>query len=310
VSSDAREALVRRIDEQEWDQGCFIEFKHWAFIGNAASPTSSLGAQIAEAQGLTDGAFVAHAEPEEQLGVILTSRLCDLVAAPDVEPFCEAMPLLRVPDEEPLPHPNSTRAFLVDAAKRIVADGTYRVCFEKSLLPDELARQLLDDERRRLFAAWLARRSSRVPFPNDLVATVGRAIDWAWRKKRFARNEIAQALYLWRVGIYGDDADHLDLLIPYDERMVSQEGVEAFVDDFFGEVRARLPAETGKARAYEAARGTGAEIRGYTIGVVVARSSRQVTMRQMLEMPPLNLEHLTYASDAVAGAETHAELEG
>jgi hypothetical protein len=310
VDSDAREAIARRIDEQGWDQGCFVDLKHWAFIGNATAPTSSLGAQIVEAEDLHEGAFVAHAEPEEQLGVVVTSQLCDVVADPDVEPFCDAMPLVRVPEDEPLPHPNSTRAFLIDAAERIAADGTYRIYFEKSLLPDEPATQLLDDERRRLFAAWLARRSSRVPFPNDLVATVGRAIDWAWRKKRFAKSEVARATYLWRVGIYGDDEDHVDFLIPYDERKVSQDNVDAFVVDFFAEVRERLPAETDKARDYETARGTGAEIRSYTIGAAVARSAKQVSMRQMLDMPPLNLEHLTYVSDAIAGAESHVEREG
>ena len=56
---------------------------------------------------------------------------------------------------------SGSRALLVDPGERIVARGTYRVCFEKSLLPDEPATQLLDDERRRLFAAWLARRPSR-----------------------------------------------------------------------------------------------------------------------------------------------------
>lgn len=309
MDSDARAAIARRIDEQGWDQGCFVDLKHWAFIANATAPTSSLGAQIAEAEDLHEGAFVAHAEPEEQLGVVVTSQLCDLVADPYVEPFCDAMPLVRVPEDAPLPHPNSTRAFLVDAAQRIAADGTYRVYFETSLLPDEPTAQLLDDERRRLFAAWLARRSSRVPFPNDLVATVGRAIDWTWRKKRFAHSKVARATYLWRVGIYGDDEDHVDFLIPYDERKLGKADVDAFVDDFFGEVRLRLPLETEKAREYEKTDGTGAEIRGYTVGAAVARSANRVSMRQMLEMPPLNLERLTYASDVVTGAESNVERE-
>jgi hypothetical protein len=33
-------------------------------------------------------------------------------------------------------------------------------------------------------------------------------------------------------------------------------------------------------------------------------------MRLMLDMPPFNLEHLTYTADAVIGAESHRELEG
>lgn len=33
-------------------------------------------------------------------------------------------------------------------------------------------------------------------------------------------------------------------------------------------------------------------------------------MRLMLSMPPFNLEHLTYGSDAAVGAESRIELEG
>ena len=67
---------------------------------------------------------------------------------------------------------------------------------------------------------------------------------------------------------------------------MSKGGVDAFVEDFFGEVRARLLVETEKAREYEATRGTDAEIRSHTIGAAVAGSAKQVSMRQMLEMPP------------------------
>lgn len=161
----ASDALVQRIEHQGWDQGCLVPLNHWVFIANADEPTSELGAQVAAQQDIDAGSFVAHVEVAEQVGVIITSQVCDLVASPGVEPFCEAMPLVRVPDDEPLPQPNSTRGFVVDADERLVADGSYRLYFEKSLLPDEQATQLLDDEPKRLFAAWLGRRSSRAPPP-------------------------------------------------------------------------------------------------------------------------------------------------
>jgi hypothetical protein len=310
VDKAAGDALVQRIEHQGWDQGCLVPLTHWVFIANADEPTSELGAQVAAQQDIDAGAFVAHAEPAEQVGAIVTSQVCDLIAVPDVEPFCEAMPLVRVPDDQPLPQPNSTRGFVVDAEQRLVADGTYRLYFEKSLLPDAQATQLLHDERKRPFAAWLGRRSTRAPFPNDFVATVGRAIDWTWRKKRFANSPVPQALYQWRVGIYGDGEDHADFLIPYDERVSDEATVKEFVDDFFGEVRQRLPTQTKKAREYEQAHDDGAEIRDYTIGNVEVRSAKEISMRVMLSMPPLNLEHLTYAAGAVIGAESHLELEG
>ena len=305
-----RDALVQRIEEQGWDQGCFIPLKHWVFIANADAPTSSLGAQVAEQQGIDAGPFVAHAEPDEQVGAIVTSQVCDLVAHPDAEPFCEAMPLVRLPEGQPLPQANSTRGFLVDAKERLVIDGSYRLQFEKSLLPDEEATQLVDDERQRLFAAWLGRRSSRAPFPNDFVACVGRTIDWVWRKQRFANSPVPHALYQWRVGTYGEDQDYVDFLIPYDERKIDEETAEAFVKDFFDEVRKRLPTQTEKAREYENAQGSGALIRDYTIGDAYARSAKQVSMRLMLDMPPFNLEHLTYASEAMVGVESRVEWEG
>ncbi len=305
-----RGALVGRIEHQGWDQGCLVAFKHWVFIANADAPTSSLGAQVAEQQGVDSGPFVAHVEPEEQVGVIVTSQICDLVADPEAEPFCEAVPLVRVGDGQPLPQANSTRGFVIDADQRLVVDGSYRLQFEKSLLPDEQATQLLDDTRKRLFAAWLARRPSRAAFPNDFVACVGRTIEWVWRKKRFASSPVPAHLYQWRVGIYGDDEAHVDFLIPYDEQAIDDADARAFVDDFFDEVRQRLPIQTTSAREYEAARGSGVAIRDYTIGQAHARSAARVSMRQMLRMPPFNLEHLTYASEAIVGAESHIEWEG
>lgn len=310
MDETASDALVQRIERQGWDQGCLVPLTHWVFIANADEPSSELGAQVAAQQDVDAGAFVAHAESLEQVGVIISSQACDLVAAPELEPFCEAMPLVQLPEDQPLPHPNSTRGFVVDADQRLVVDGTYRLYFEKSLLPDRQATQLLDAERKRLFAAWLGRRSSRAAFPNDLVATVGRAIDWAWRRKRFVASPVPTALYQWRVGTYGDEEDHVDFVIPYDERATDQAAVKAFVEDFFNEVRQRLPKETERAREYEQTQGGGAEIRDYTIANVEVRSARDISMRLMLDMPPFNLEHLTYAAHAVIGAESRIELEG
>jgi hypothetical protein len=310
VDQAAGDALVRRIEDQGWDQGCFVPLTHWLFLANGDAPTSELGEQIAIQQEIDSGPFVAHATSSEQAGMIITSQVCDLVANPEAEPFCEAMPLVRVPGDNPLPQPNSTRGFVVDAEERLVADGTYRLYFEKSLLPDEQATQLLADEPKRLFAAWLGRRSTRAPFPNDFVATVGRAVDWAWRKKRFPNSPVPAALYQWRVGIYGDREDQVDFVIPYDERATDEAAVKRFVEDFFHEVRQRLPKEAEKAREREQLAGSNAEIRDYTITPVQVRSARQISMRLMLEMPPFNLEHLTYAADTIVGAESRIELEG
>jgi hypothetical protein len=310
VDEAASDALVQRIEQQGWDQGCRVPLTHWLFLANADAPTSELGAQIAAQQDIDAGPFVAYAESLEQVGVIITSQACDLVASAELEPYCEAMPLVQLPGGQALPQRNSTRGFVIEADERLVVDGTYRLYFEKSLLPDEQATQLLDGERKRLFAAWLGRRSSRAALPNDFVVTVGHTIDWVWRKKRFANSPVPPMLYLWRVGIYGDGEDQVEFLIPYDERATDEDAVKEFVEDFFNEVKTRLPTQTDKVREYEQTQGSGAEIRDYTIADVHVRSTRHVSMRLMLDMPPFNLEHLTYRAHAVVGAESRIELEG
>jgi hypothetical protein len=309
VDEAGRDALVGRINDQGWDQGCFVPLKDWAFIANAEAPTSSLGERAAQEHGVTSGSIVAHAVTEEQEGVIITTQICDLVADPELEPFCEGMPLVRMAADESLPHPNSTRGFVVNADEHLVVDGTYRLQFEKSLLPEESATQLLDDTGKRLFAAWLGRRASRAPFPDDFVAAVGKTIEWVWNKNRFAKSAVAEHLYLWRAGIYGDNESQVDFLIPYDERAIGADEVKAFVDEFFGEARKRLPVQTQRAREYEATKGSGADIRDYTVAHAAPRPATKVSMRQMLQMPPFNLEHLTYGSQEITGAESHIEWE-
>jgi hypothetical protein len=70
-----------------------------------------------------------------------------------------------------------------------------------------------------------------------------------------------------------------------------------------------LPAQTKKAREYEATKGIGAQIRYYTVVNAAPRPATKVSMRQMLQMPPFNLEHLTYGSQQISGAESHIEWE-
>lgn len=102
----------------------------------------------------------------------------------------------------------------------------------------------------------------------------------------------------------------MDFLIPYDERATEEAAVKEFVGDFFDEVRQRLPVQAEKAREYERAHGSNAEVRDYRIVNVEVRSAKEISMRVMLSMPPFDLEHLTYAAEAIVGAQSHPELEG
>lgn len=117
----AEEALRARIRAQVWDQGCLLDARTDLFLADLRSPITS----EAEAAALKEGpkpVGVVRFEHDPTPGMIIVSQRCDLVAALDDEPLCEAIPLLTVPAEESLPGPNSARRFLVDADQRLVAD--------------------------------------------------------------------------------------------------------------------------------------------------------------------------------------------
>ena len=308
MDADAAEALQERLARQGWEQGCRLPFVRTLLLTDPDNPVSALAAEALAATRKPVAGPVAEVfvRAEQQVGSMLVTQVCDVVAHPAAEPNCEAMPIIKLAPVDKLPQPNSTRAFLLDAEQRLVVDATHRLQFEKSLIPDEDAEQLLTSpEQQRKFAAWLGRRSTRAAWPNDFEATVGAALRTVLAKSRFVNDDAYPHIHPLRVLLAGDGTE-THLLLPYDETQVDAAAAQTFAADLLDQTRARLPTETATARKRALA---GQEVRDFTIAALQPVPLDRLTLRVMLAAPPLNLEHLTYTSSGVVGVEPHAELE-
>lgn len=157
------EALANRIRSQGWRQGSKLPGRHDLFLANPNRPITE------EARRLGDGGATAvvHAEWPDEPAMVVVSQDCDLVADPRIEPLVEAIPVVRIGEDDPLPAANSARYFTLDPEKRLVADLTRRLELEKSLLPDRDAEHYFEPGavaesfravRPALFAGSAARR--------------------------------------------------------------------------------------------------------------------------------------------------------
>lgn len=238
--------------------------------------------------------------------MVIISQDCDLVADPAGEPLAEAIPVVRLPKEETLPAANSARYFTLDAEARLVADLTRRLSFEKALLPDRDAEHYFDDEgTAERFRAWCARRYSRVPLPDDFNLVVAGALDRAWSKRGRATDSRAQAMYPWRVILSETEAGvDTAFLVPFDEDRAEEAEVQSLTNALIADAQKRL------AKQHEWARrrfGQDVGIRDFTISAAQARPSAAVSLRALMKLPPLALEHLTYAGEEIIGTEPRAE---
>jgi hypothetical protein len=295
-------ALVDRLLRQGWDQGSHLKERIDLFLASTHLPTTRQGERAAAAASGAPAALV-HEVTAGGPGMIVVSQRCDIVAHPDIEPLCEAVPLISWPAGRQLPMPNSARYFVVNAEARLVADQTRRVLFEKSLLPDRDAVNLLADPSQwRSFRAWCARRYSRVAFPDDFNLTIGRALRRAIERLGDGRPEL-QAVHSWRV--YLEDsggAVDVELLVPFDER--SPAGVVAYVDEVVEKAKGFLPRE----QQWAAKRvGSGSHLRSFRIAGHLAVPMNKVSLRDIQESQPINFDDLTYGRGEMRGVEPFEE---
>jgi hypothetical protein len=305
VDEAAEEALRTRIRTQGWDQGCALTARTDLFLADLRSPITA----EAEATAAKEGAKargVVNFDHEPSPGMIVVSQRCDLVAALDDEPLCEAIPLIYIPVGENLPGPNSARRFLIDHDKRLVADQSRRLGFEKALLPDRDAQQLLTSSpMKQSFRAWCARRASRIPLPDDFNETVGVALSRALESGLGKRPEL-EATFSWRVLQAEVDEDNVEvaLLVPYDETHPAAADVPIWVAEIAERIRERLP------KAHERASARLPVVRTHTLVGAEAKASNEISMRTLIDFPSFTLEHLTYRGEEVRGAEPHEEEVG
>lgn len=302
------EALVEQLVAQGWDQGCLLPWRHDLFLAQAnRTLTKEADRAAARAQPGADRLLVSEEKKQGEMMIVI-SQLCD-IASP-AEPMIEALPLVRWDEGRALPFANSARHFTVDEKRRLVADATRKLIFEKTLLADAQAEQLMSETRRRSFAAWCARRYSRVAWDNDFVDTVGSALSKAIEQEARTNPDAHAAIYSWRVLVQRRaDTARLDayFLVPFDEK----DGAAAKVTDFVAAVSAdakrRLPKTCKQALAKRKDKKESATLQIYRIAATRAEPSNRVSLRALNTFIPFNLEHMTYRGDVIQGAEPHEE---
>lgn len=297
-----RNELRRRIIEQGWTQGASLPARHDLFLADLRAPITAEAQAVRNAEGEAALAVVHHVESEDP-GMVVVSQRCDLVANLDVEPMCEAIPLIGWPDEQALPAPSSSRFFLIERDRRIVACHTRRLLFEKTMLPDRDAEQMLQDEgAQRRFRAWCGRRLTRIPLPDDFNATIGRAVRYVLAKSGRSEAPELQATFPWRVlrEPAEDGAIEVSVIVPYNEQHGAADGVDGFVEGVMEAVAQRLPNEHARAEKWAASRDD-VKIRTHRITRHVCVRADQLTLRDILDSEPMDLEYLTYEGQAVVG---------
>lgn len=112
--------------------------------------------------------------------LVVASQDCDILAKPEREPYVE---LLICKQEKPercatLVEGNSSRWFLIDADKRLVAQALQKIHVKKEALEQvELEDWSLNGEALERFARWLARRYIRPAFPDEFVEAYQDPVD-------------------------------------------------------------------------------------------------------------------------------------
>ncbi len=300
-----RRALVERLKKQGWDQGCLIRWRADLFLASREE------ALTPEAEATTSGEGhlgLVFEIKKDGARMVIVSQRCDIVG--ETEPLVEAIPLQIWPDKKALPGLNSSRYFVIDRDRRLVADSTRRLLFEKTLLADEDAEQLCADNELGAFTAWCARRYSRVAFPDDFVATVGYALEEALKKRGKKDPDAQKALHSWRVRLAqpaDDKPIEVSFLAVFDEERAGADSVEQLVADVLADAQAAVPKFRTKAVERAKQLNPSATVREHLIATAVPVAMSQVSLRDLRDYPAFNLEHMTYDGDEALGVEPHEE---
>ncbi len=158
MSPDTTETYVgRRLYNAGWKQGTILRSTALKFAyGTLASDGESIE---------TGERSVKNREC-----LVVASQDCDILSKS--EPYLEVLICTKETAKfcAKLVEGNSSRWFLVDADKRLVAQAPYRVHLQKEALEKfEPEGWSLDGEALERFARWLARRYIRPAYPNEFV---------------------------------------------------------------------------------------------------------------------------------------------
>jgi hypothetical protein len=263
---DEEGAFRARVLAQGWDQGCLVDWRIDAYVTSA---TEAVGA----------GRLVSW-EDHADGRLIVISQLCDLIAPR--EPYFFAVPLVSA---HQLPGTNSSRFFVVNRARRLVAEQTQIAQIDKRLLPDTPAEQLISEARRAAFAAWCARRWRRHAYPDAFVQVVATSLGDALQE--IGGDEERDATHSWRVDLAMSPA--VVLFGIYDEEACATQRFQGYVD--------RVGRRTQELIAERLAEHGGPAFSA----TLEAVSVRELSVFDAGRFPPLTFEHLTYGGSEVDG---------
>jgi hypothetical protein len=110
---------------------------------------------------------------------VIASQSCDIVSNPNDEPVILAFRAFTTSKAPVLASAatNSSRFFLLDEQRNLIADAAISVLIEKPLLAElEPEPGVSDELTRERFARWIAHRFTRPALPDDVVAAVVKPI--------------------------------------------------------------------------------------------------------------------------------------
>lgn len=151
----------------KWRQGDVIEWKHFAYIGDARNPTTPQSAEIAAAD---PEASIVRLTVEVK-GLVILSQTCDIVRSSEFRPFIEVCPLVVVSEQDAKAalHCESIRYAAVPwyDGENVAADLDQVMTIEKGMLVSlkRASGWITDDEIRR-FQFSIVRKHQRFAFPN------------------------------------------------------------------------------------------------------------------------------------------------
>jgi hypothetical protein len=158
VSPDATETHVgKRLYDAGWKQGAILRSTALKFAYSKLAPDG-------------EGIELGERSVKNKECLVIASQDCDILS--ESEDYIEVIVCTKESAKfcARLVEGNSSRWFLVDADKRLVAQAPYRVHLKKEALetfePEDWSLNGEDLER---FARWLARRYIRPAYPNEFV---------------------------------------------------------------------------------------------------------------------------------------------
>jgi hypothetical protein len=255
--------LGRELYRRGWAQGALFTPVAVSVAFDPAKPLSKL-ARAAAKQGAVEITLakdtvhgVASGISASTKQMVLISQACDIVRPLNEEPNVFAMPVFQTENARivgPAAR-NSTRYFLLDAGRGLIADAATIAVIEKPLL-ESLTPEvgISTDAQRRRFCRWLARRFRRPTLDDGVVAAIVKPILENLRALQAEGRldmELLDQILEVRVRVASFTIPYaFDLLLMVEERDL--QAMEVRLAPLLGEMRSWFRSEAATLRAWYA----------------------------------------------------------